>query len=74
MEISSFGISLNYVHKRGRRLGAYLDTTGSYSPVTYVDDQGVDATGRQITVQRLDSDPSESTFLLTNPDPIPAKK
>ncbi|MFI5006696.1 MAG: TonB-dependent receptor domain-containing protein, partial [Solirubrobacterales bacterium] len=50
--VKDVGLSLNYVYKRGRRLGAYLDTTGSYTPVTYVDDQGADASGREITVQR----------------------
>ncbi len=65
--VKDLGLSLNYVYKRGRRIGGYVDTTGVYSPVTYVDIEGADATGQNITVFRLDSDPSESIFLLTNP-------
>ena len=58
---------MNYVHKRGHRIGGYLDTTGVYTPVTYSDTEGSDASGRDITVFRLDSDPADSVFLLTNP-------
>jgi hypothetical protein len=68
--LKDFGISLNYVHKRGRRIGAYVDTTGVYTPVSYADTEGIGASGRDITVQRLDSDPSESIFLLSNPSSL----
>jgi hypothetical protein len=36
--------------------------------VTYVDSEGVDATGASITVQRRDSDAADSLYLLTNPE------
>ncbi len=60
------GLSLNYVHKRGQRYAGWSDVAGAYSPVTYSDTQGVDASGRDLTVLRLDSDPADSVFLLTN--------
>jgi outer membrane receptor protein involved in Fe transport len=61
------GLSLNYVHKRGRNYGAWLDVGATYVPVTYLDAEGADATGQPIAVFRRESDPSESLFLLTNP-------
>jgi outer membrane receptor protein involved in Fe transport len=61
------GLGVNYVHKRGERYGGWLDIGGSYTPVTYVDSEGVDATGGNITVQRRDSDAADSLYLLTNP-------
>ncbi len=60
------GLSLNYVHKRGQRYAGWRDIAGRYSPVTFSDTEGVGATGRDITVLRLDSDPADSIFLLTN--------
>jgi hypothetical protein len=62
------GLGINYVYKRGENYGGWLDVGGSYSPVTYSDTEGTDASGRDITVFRRDSDPSESLFLLTNPN------
>jgi outer membrane receptor protein involved in Fe transport len=61
------GIAVGYIHKRGERYGGWLDVGGEYAPVTYVDDQGADATGQDITVLQLQSDPSSRVFLLTNP-------
>ncbi len=60
------GLSLNYVHKRGQRYAGWSDIGGTYSPVTYFDTEGVGASGRDVTVLRLDSDPADSIFLLTN--------
>ena len=64
----NLGLSLNYIHKRGEDYGGWRDIRGEYEPVTYVDDQGTDATGQSITVQRLLSDPADRLFQLTNPD------
>jgi hypothetical protein len=36
--------------------------------VTYVDSEGTDATGQPISVFRLDNDPAERLFQLTNPE------
>ncbi len=63
----NIGLSISYVHKRGRDYGGWLDATGVYSPVEFLDVEGADASGRSIEVSRLDSDPTESRFLLTNP-------
>jgi hypothetical protein len=60
------GLALNYVHKRGQRYAGWRDVTGQYTPVIYSDTEGVGASGRDITVLRLDSDPAESVFVLTN--------
>jgi hypothetical protein len=62
------GIGATYIYKRGNRFGAWKDIGGTYTPVTYQDTEGADATGQDITVFRRDSDPSESIFLLTNPE------
>jgi hypothetical protein len=64
----NFGVQLNYFYKRGRDYGAYQEVNGEYESTTYVDDQGADATGASIPVQRLLSDPADRLFLLTNPD------
>lgn len=61
------GLSATYIYKRGENYGGWRDVGATYVPVTYVDDQGVDATGRPITVFRRESDPLDSLFLLTNP-------
>jgi len=68
--VKNLGLSVNYVHKRGTRIGGYVDATGVHTPVTYSDTEGVDASGRDITVFRLDSDPSDSVFRLTNPSQL----
>jgi TonB dependent receptor/Carboxypeptidase regulatory-like domain len=62
------GLGVNYVYKRGENYGGWRDVGGAYSSVTYSDTEGADASGRDITVFRRDSDPSESLFLLTNPN------
>ena len=65
--VKDLGLSATYVYKQGENYGGWRDTGATYTPVTYLDDQGADATGRGITVFRRDSDASESVFLLTNP-------
>lgn len=64
----NLGLQLNYVHKRGKNYGGYRETRGVYENRVYRDDQGVDATGADIPVQALVSDPADRLFLLTNPD------
>jgi hypothetical protein len=64
----NWGLGATYTYKRGRNYGGWEDIGGTYSQVTYLDTEGADATGRPITVFRQDSDPSESVFLLTNPE------
>ena len=61
------GLAVNYVYKRGKDFGGWEDIGATYVPVTYSDTEGADASGRDITVYRRESDPSESVFLLTNP-------
>ncbi len=65
--VKDLGISVNYVHKRGKRYGGWLETRGVYETVPYVDDQGAEANGQVIPVQALVSDPADRLFLLTNP-------
>ncbi|MFQ5790784.1 MAG: TonB-dependent receptor domain-containing protein, partial [Acidobacteriota bacterium] len=64
------GIELNYAYKRGRDYSAWQDTRGVYEDTVYIDDQGVDATGATIPVQRLVSDPEDRFFLITNSDQV----
>jgi hypothetical protein len=66
--LPNFGASLHYTHKRGQRYGGYTDIGGRYTPVTFIDGEGVDASGQPITVFRLDNDPADRVFELTNPD------
>jgi outer membrane receptor protein involved in Fe transport len=61
--VNHLGLSLHYVHKRGRNYGAWQETRGEYADETLEDPE----TGRPITVKRLVSEPSERLFLLTNP-------
>lgn len=64
----NLGISLNYTYKRGRDYPRWKDTAGSYDTVNYIDNQGADATGATIPVQRLLSDPGSRFFQITNSD------
>jgi outer membrane receptor protein involved in Fe transport len=62
-----FGAQLNYVNKRGRGFAGWLDTTGVYARVPYVDELGTDPTGRTIELYQLQSDPELRQFRITNP-------
>ncbi len=64
----NFGLNITYINKRGEGFGRWDDIGATYTPVTYIDNEGRDATGQPITVFRRDSDPSESLFLLANRD------
>ena len=62
------GLSVNYVYKRGRHFGAWTDVGGTYTPVTYEDVEGVDASGQSTSpCSAATPIPTESIFLLTNP-------
>jgi hypothetical protein len=65
--MDNLGVMVHYVHKRGERYGAWQDIAGQYVPDVYIDNEGADATGASIPVQRLVSDPGERVFQLTNP-------
>ncbi len=64
------GLAVTYVNKRGHNYGAWQDRGATYVPATFSDTNPDDpnASGRDITVQRRESDPSESLFFLTNPN------
>ncbi len=65
-----FGAQLNYVYKRGRRFAGWLDITGSYVRVPFVD-AGLGPldvpTGRTIELFQLVSNPEDRQFRITNP-------
>ncbi len=65
--VANLGVQVNYVHKSGSDYGAWQDITGVYTPVPYIDNVGVDATGQTVTVYRLISNPADRVFLETNP-------
>jgi hypothetical protein len=61
------GLLVNVVHKRGGNLVATQEINGTYAPVTYVDNVGVDATGQTLTFYRLTSNASDRLFSIGNP-------
>jgi hypothetical protein len=65
--IPKLNVSAAYIHKRSRDLPGWIDTRGTYAPVTYIDSQGAEATGRPITVYQITSALSDRFFLLTTP-------
>jgi hypothetical protein len=66
--ITNLGLQVNYIHKRSENYGGWRDIRGQYAPATYVDDVGIDATGRSVQVFSLVSDPESRLFQLTNPE------
>ena len=64
--LKNLGFSVNYVHKRGERYGAYTDIGGQYVPDVYVDSEGTGATGATIPLQRYVG--GDRVFQLGNPD------
>ncbi|MEQ1907355.1 MAG: TonB-dependent receptor [Vicinamibacterales bacterium] len=62
------GLQVNYVHKSGKNYPAWVDTTGIYVQVPYVDSVGRDATGQTVMVQRLTTPSANSIFMMTSPD------
>ena len=63
----NLGLQVNYVHKRGEEYAGWVDTTGQYVQVPYVDNVGIDASGETFQVWRLTSAPNDRIFLLTTP-------
>ena len=61
-------LQVNYAYKKGQDYPAWRDTTGVYEPTVYIDDQGVDATGQAIPLQRLVSDRALREFEIDNDD------
>jgi hypothetical protein len=61
-------LQLNYAYKRGRDYSTWNDIAGVYEDLVYIDDQGADATGAAVPVQRLLTDPADRFFEITNDD------
>jgi len=57
---------VNYVYKRGYDYPGWQDIGGQYAQVPYVDNQGVEASGRTVSVFKLISPFSQSVFQMTN--------
>ncbi len=70
---SELSLQINYAYKRGRDYAAWRDLTGVYENTVYIDDQGADATGAAIPVQRLVSDPADRFFEIANDDRMNTK-
>jgi outer membrane receptor protein involved in Fe transport len=68
--LRNLGVAVHYTHKSGHDYGGWRDTTGVYEQRTFIDNLGVEGTGRSIPVFRLLSDPGERVFQLTNPDQL----
>ena len=62
------GLQVNYVHKDGHDYPAWMDTTGVYVQVPYLDSVGTDASGRTVQVYRLTTPSANSIFTMTSPD------
>lgn len=61
------GLQVNYVHKDGHDYPAWVDTTGVYVQVPYIDAVGRDASGDSVTVFKLTTPAANSIFLMTSP-------
>ena len=64
--LKNLGLSVNYVHKRGERYGASRDIGGEYVADSYIDSEGVGASGAAIPLQRYVG--GDRIFELTNSD------
>jgi hypothetical protein len=71
--VADLGLQVNYVHKSGQNYPGWVDTTGRYREVPYLDNVGADATGGVLMVQQLLTPSSESLFLMTNPEGMHTK-
>lgn len=65
--MKNIGFQLSYAEKRGQHNTGWIDMTGQYVQVPYVDSNGTGATDETIMVYRLISDPAARVFLQTNP-------
>ncbi len=62
----NLGVSVNYVYKKGKHYGGWIDTAGTYESVPFTDE----TTGKTLNLLRLTSETTDRQFLLTNPDPM----
>jgi hypothetical protein len=60
----NLGVSVNYVYKKGKDYGGWIDTAGTYESVPFTDE----TTGKTLNLLRLTSEGTDRQFLLTNPD------
>jgi hypothetical protein len=60
------GLQVNYVHKDGHNYPAWVDTTGVYTQVPYVDSVGSGATGNTVMVYDLTTPAANSIFMMTS--------
>jgi hypothetical protein len=65
--VENLGLQVNYVHKRGENFAGWEDIVGTYVPVSYVDNVGLEASAKTFTLYRLTSAASDRIFLLTTP-------
>src|SRR5581483_11124142 len=63
---TGLGLQVNYVHKQGYDYPGWQDIGGQYGQVPYVDNQGVEASGRTVNVFKLLTPFSQSVFQMTN--------
>jgi outer membrane receptor protein involved in Fe transport len=61
----SLNLGATYVLKRGRDLSNWRDVGGVYAPFSYVDDIGAEASGRTLTLFRIQNSLADRRFLLT---------
>jgi outer membrane receptor protein involved in Fe transport len=61
----SLNLGATYLLKRGRTLSNWTDMGGIYAPFSYVDNEGAEASGRTLTLFRLQNSPADRRFLLT---------
>jgi hypothetical protein len=65
--VTDLGLQVNYVYKNGHDYPAWVDLTGQYVQVPYVDSVGRDATGQTVLVYKLTSPSANSIFSMTSP-------
>jgi outer membrane receptor protein involved in Fe transport len=63
-------VLLNYVNKRGRDYGGWVDVGGTYETIDYVDDRGAEATGRTIPILQLQNSRDDLSFQIRNRDDV----
>jgi carboxypeptidase family protein/TonB-dependent receptor-like protein len=64
--MNNLGLQVNYVYKRGYDYPGWQDIGGTYTQVPYVDNVGVEASGRTLSLYRLATPFSQSLFQMTN--------
>ncbi len=64
--IPNLGLQVNYVYKNGHDYPGWVDTTGQYAQVPYVDSKGAEATNQTVMVYQLLTPVDQSVFSMTN--------